>query len=84
MLPDVSVLDGVFIQALKIWDPFGGNTWITGNPGKSLQRAHTKSSMAVKLKERKEWEHAIFNNIDWHSQEMVIKGMKDNDKNRYS
>jgi hypothetical protein len=36
--------------------------------------------MVTKLKEHEGWEHDIFENIDWQSRAMTIKGMKANDK----
>ena len=68
------------LAELKIWDTHHGYTRITGNVGNSPQRSSTMQIMATKLKERKGWEHEIFENIDWQSRAKAIKGMKDNDK----
>ena len=68
------------LAELKIWDAHHGYTRITGNVGKALQRSSTTQIMATKLMEREGWEHEIFENIDWKSRAMAIKGMKDNDK----
>ena len=40
---------------LKVWDSHNGNTRITGNIGKALQRATTTPIMVTKLKEREDW-----------------------------
>ena len=36
------------LAGLKIWNTFGGITWITGNAGKSLQRVNTATEMVNK------------------------------------
>ena len=60
-----------------------GNIIIKGYAGKALHWSSTLSELAEKLQTSEGWEMKIFNNIDWQSWSTLIKGVTDNNKNKY-